>query len=158
MITVPRCYRYVVQDRDRHGNLRTYLRRPGWPKLRLQAELGTDDFDAEYRRVMEAGPPKPAAPKGQVIPGTVHAGCVAYYGSTEFKQMAPRSQRVRRLILDHFCEAHGSKRLRMMERRHLVVIRDKMAERPEAANGLLNRVRKFGFSGWPRDDSMVGAS
>ncbi len=21
-----------------------------------------------------------------------------------------------------------------------------------------NRVRKFGFSGWPRDDSMVGAS
>ena len=142
MITVPRRYRYVVQDRDRHGNLRTYLRRPGWPKVRLQATVGTDEFDAEYRRVTEAGPPKPAPPpKGQVTPGTVHAGCVAYYGSTEFKQLAPRTQRVRRLILDHFCEAHGAKRLRMLERRHVVQIRDKMAERPEAANGVLKAMR-----------------
>lgn len=115
MIMVPRRYRYVVQDRDRHGNLRTYLRRPGRPKLRLHETPGTDVFDAEYRRAIEAAPPMPARSGiGPVMPGTVHAGCIGYYGSTEFKQMAPRSQRVRRLILDHFCGEHGSKLLNTM--------------------------------------------
>src|SRR4051794_31223678 len=121
MITVPRRYRYVVQVTDRHGKVRTYLRHPGWPKLRLHELVGTDEFDAEYREALAAGRPEPARPRvGQVVGGSVHAACVSYYGSTEFKQLGPRSQRVRRLILDHFCEVHGSKRLRMMERRHLV--------------------------------------
>lgn len=57
MITTPRRLRFVVQDRDRHGNLRTYLRVPGRPKVRLHETPGTDAFEAEYRRAL-AAPPK----------------------------------------------------------------------------------------------------
>lgn len=46
MIHLVRRYRYVVQDRDRHGNVRTYLRVPGKLKHRLHAEPGTPEFDA----------------------------------------------------------------------------------------------------------------
>ena len=63
MITVPRRYRHVVQDRDRHGNLRTYLRLPGRPKVRLHEAPGTDAFGAEYRRALDA---KPEAPRKAV--------------------------------------------------------------------------------------------
>ena len=58
MIEVRRRYRYVVQDRDRHGNVRVYLRLPGKQKLRLCQEPGTPEFDAEYRRAV-AGDIKP---------------------------------------------------------------------------------------------------
>ena len=143
MITVPRRYRFVVQDRDRHGNVRTYLRLPGRPKLRLHELVGTDEFDAEYRAAIHGKPAKPeVAPNvGDVVPGSVRAACVAYYGSAEFKRMGKRSQHVRRLILEHFCEKQGSKPLKAMEPRHLIRWRDEKAETPEAANGLLKALR-----------------
>jgi len=141
MIDVVRRYKFVIQDRDRHGNLRTYLRRPGKPKVRLHEIVGTDAFDAEYRRALAAEPQPKAAPVGTVQPGSVDALCVAYYGSAEFRRMDPRSQRVRRQILDHFRVAHGAKPAARLEARHLERLKDEKAATPEAANSLLKALR-----------------
>jgi hypothetical protein len=43
-----RVYRFVVEDVDRHGNIRIYFRRKGQPKIRLTETPGTDVFDREY--------------------------------------------------------------------------------------------------------------
>jgi hypothetical protein len=67
MIKVDRNYRYVIQDRDRHGNLRTYLRRRQAEGALIEA-LGTDAFDAEYRRAI-AAEPKRKKGGGVVTPG-----------------------------------------------------------------------------------------
>jgi hypothetical protein len=143
MIKVERNYRYVVQDRDRHGNVRTYLRLPGKAKVRLQETLGTDAFDAEYRAAVAAKPKgkgKPV-PVGTVLPGSVDALCVAYYRSAEFRRLDERSQRVRRGILDRFRQDHGTKPGARLESRHLLMLRDDKAATPEAANSLLKALR-----------------
>jgi integrase len=148
VIETRRRYRFVVQDRDRHGNVRTYLRRPGQPKVRLQEALGTDAFDAEYRAALEA-PPAPPAKRSAAKPGTLDALIVAYYGSSEFtRQLAPRSQRVRRLILETFRDAKGKDGLRHGDRAaaslppaFLERQKDERADTPEAFNSLLKALR-----------------
>lgn len=141
MIVVRRRYRYVVQDRDRHGNLRTYLRMPGKAKLRLHETPGTPEFDAEYRRALEAKPETQKRGPGQVVPDSLRAACIAYRSSAEFKRMAPRSQHVRWLILDHLFDQHGDKPAKLMEPRHVRRLRDEKAEKPEAANALVKSLR-----------------
>lgn len=144
MIEVPRRYRYTVADRDRHGRVRVYLRLPGKPKVRLREEPGTDAFDAEYRRAIAAPPQKRAKRPavGEVAAGSIDALCASYYGSAAFKGLDSRTQRVRKLILDRFRVDHGSKPAAKLLPRHLEAIRDGMADRPEAANGLLKALRQ----------------
>jgi hypothetical protein len=109
MITKLRRWRYTVQDTDTRGNVRTYLRLPGRPKVRLREEPGTDAFEAEYRAALHAPPKAAAVPIGAVAPGSIDALCVAYYASAAFKGMNLRAQRVRRGILDRFRMDHGTK-------------------------------------------------
>lgn len=148
VIEAVRRYKGVIQDRDRHGNLRTYLRRPGLPKVRLQETPGTDAFDAEYRAAL-AETPTPKPRRGAARAGTVDALIQAYYGSTEFRTgLAARSQRVRRLILEGFRDAKGKDNLRHGDRTaealpstFLERQKDSLAETPEAFNSLLKALR-----------------
>src|SRR5215472_1472775 len=62
-----RDYRYLIEDVDRHGNIRIYFRlKKGQPKIRLHALPGTEEFDKEYRRALTAKlrPPAEAASAG----------------------------------------------------------------------------------------------
>ena len=132
---VTRRYRYVVEDADRHGNVRVYLRLPGRPKRRMGCTPGTPEFDAEYRRAI-AGE-LPTKPKRLAAPpvGSLHALCVAYYQSDQFNLMNPRSRRVRRLILDRLCEAHGHRLATEMGAQQVRAVRGSI-ETPEAANSV----------------------
>jgi hypothetical protein len=59
-----RLYRYLVEDVDRHANVRIYFRRKGQPKIRLREIPGTDAFEKEYQRAFSAEmapAPTPAA-------------------------------------------------------------------------------------------------
>lgn len=44
--------KYVTKDRDRHGNVRFYFRRPGKPKIRLHGLPGSDEFMTAYRAAL----------------------------------------------------------------------------------------------------------
>jgi len=44
---------------------------------------------------------------------------VAYYGHGSFKRLAPRTQKIRRGILDGLCRRHGAKPLNLMQARHI---------------------------------------
>ena len=35
-------FRHIIEDRDRHGNVRIYVRVPGRRKVRIRAPFGTD--------------------------------------------------------------------------------------------------------------------
>jgi integrase len=154
VIDIVKRYRYLVCDRDRHGNARWYLRRPGQAKIRLRATPNTPEFDAAYRAAIE-GPseaPKHALRDAPAVPGTIEALIRAYYAGAEYKALAPRGQRVRRLVLDRFRIEHGAKRADKLEPRHLMAIRDRMAATPEAANALLKYLRVvWAFAGPPRN-------
>ena len=44
--------KYTVEDTDRHGNVRVYVRRHG-RKIRIRETTGTDEFMVAYRAALE---------------------------------------------------------------------------------------------------------
>ncbi len=141
MIDVVRRYKGVVQDRDRHGNLRTYLRRPGMPKVRLHETLGSDAFDAEYRAALVAKPKAARVALPVAAKGSLHALCISYFGCADYKRLDARTRYVRRLILDKLTTEKGTLPAARMEPRHILKLRDERAETPEAANSLVKALR-----------------
>lgn len=136
--------KYLVEDVDRHGNVRIYFRRKGQPKIRLHATPGTDEFIEEYRRALngetvrresESQVKRPPAPRG-----SLRWLVEQYYQSAEFKRLV--RGHVRRAILDEICAEHGDKPYALMEPRHVRRIRDKKAEFPEAANARVKALRQ----------------
>ena len=71
---------YVTKDRDRHGNLRFYFRRPGKPKIRLHGLPGSDEFMAAYRAALSETILRRANPK------RVSNGCASAITSRLFSK------------------------------------------------------------------------
>ena len=103
-----RIYRHVVEDVDRHGNVRIYFRRKGQPKVRLSEMPGTDAFDEEYQRAFSREIELPLANQHTpAMPGTMRWLCHQYYGSAAFQSLAPSTRKVRRGILEEICQRAG---------------------------------------------------
>jgi hypothetical protein len=52
-------------------------------------------------------------------PGSVAAAVATHFGSIDFGNLAPATQRDRRIILDRFRENHGEKSFASLERKHV---------------------------------------
>ena len=137
--------KYVVEDTDRHGNVRIYYRRQG-RKVRLPGPIGSPEFLSAYKQATSNNPPtKTPKQVGHVIPGSIKALCVEYYKSAMFYELAPSTQKVRRGILERFCQNRddGDKPYRLLLPRHIRVRCDEMRDRPEAANGMIKALRQL---------------
>jgi integrase len=135
--------KYLVEDVDRHGNVRIYVRRKGQPKIRLHEAPGTQGFLDEYRRAI-AGETKATvdqSPKpSPASKGSLRWLVEQYYGGAEFKRL--KRGNVRRAILDAICSEHGHKPYALMEKRHVRKIRDEKFDLPEAANARVKALRQ----------------
>lgn len=135
--------KYLIEDRDRHGNARLYLRAPGMGKVRILSAPGTPQFweeiaNAQKREAAPPGDPRREAP----LPGSLRWLTERYYTSPPFAALDARTRRVRRGILERICLTHGGgKPYRLLARRHIMAWRDLMAETPEAANGMTKALR-----------------
>lgn len=138
--------KYILEDRDRHGKKRRYLRIKGKPLVRLRSEPGTSEFAAEYadalRRAMEDEGSAPAA-KGSLL-----SLCRAYFRSAAFRQLDAGTRKVRRRLLERICASklngvsRGALPFRQMGPKHVRDIRDEHDDRPEAANGFVKALRQ----------------
>jgi len=142
--------RYIVEDRDRHGNVRIYVRRPGRPKVRLHQQPGTDEFLAEYQAALTGAvtsDQEAAAKKKRTLPtaapGNLRWVCEQYYGSGEYKRLASSTQIVRRRVLDALCETYGHLPVNRMGPEHIRKLRDDKAGTPDAANNLVKTLRQM---------------
>ena len=143
--------KYLVEDVDRHGNVRLYVRRKGRPKIRLRAKPGTAEFLDEYRDALAGRVHTPPDAEDKIGPrstkGSLRWLCEQYYQSAEFQRLQPRTRHVRRLILDPLCKKHGDKPYALMEPRHVRQRRDEKAAHPEAANSIIKSLRQvFAFA------------
>src|SRR5246127_3117331 len=139
-----RLYRYLVEDVDRHGNVRIYFRRKGQLKVRLTEKPGTAAFDAEYQRAFcgELRPPS-TSQHTAAMSGTMRWLCEQYYASATFQLLAPSTRKVRRGILEEICQRVGNFRFATMEARHVAKLRDEKAAFPEAANNRVKALRQL---------------
>lgn len=142
--------KYLVEDVDRHGNVRLYVRRRGQTKIRLRQQPGTKAFLEEYWAAVERKtPPLPAIAQKHAAPDkeTLRWLCIQYFSSAGFKNLTRRTQYVRRRILDGICTRDGDKPYTLMEPRHVRRRRDERADKPEAANALVKALRQvFAFA------------
>lgn len=138
--------KYVVEDTDRHGNVRLYFRRHG-RKIRLRGPASSPEFLADYREaaagLAERKDKSPGV--GKVIPRSVRWLCGQYFKSAMFKELDPRTQKVRRAILERFCKHKndGDKPFALLQPRHVRIRRDEMSDRPEAANSMVKALRQL---------------
>ena len=145
-----RLYRFLVEDIDRHGNVRVYFRRKGQPKIRFFEMPGTPAFDAEYQRAFNGEVKLPSASQHTVwMRGTLGWLCEQYYASAVFQALDKSTRKTRRGILEAICERRidgqrvGTFRYTTMEPRHVAKLRDEKAGFPEAANHRLKASRQL---------------
>jgi hypothetical protein len=132
-------FRHLVEDVDRHGNARMYVRLPGRPKVRIRSAPGTESFLDEYRAAIagtvSAGR-KRAAPEGSFR----HA-VEQYYSSKIFQKLDVGTRAWQRRYLDLICTKNGHLRLQAIQRKHVQKFVDAKADTPHAANMLLKAMR-----------------
>jgi len=132
--------KHLVEDRDRHGNIRVYVRVPGRPKVRIKAPFGTDEFIAAYNGAVSDHVMAPRQTR-DAKPGSFRHLCVLYYGSPIFERFDGATQAWRRRALDAICEKHGEKPVALLTPRHIRMLRDERADQRGAANQRLKALK-----------------
>ena len=142
--------KFLVEDTDRHGNVRLYVRKRGKGKIRLRGEPGTRAFLDEYwAAVKDGAPPQVDGAPRITAPekGSLRWLCSEYFRSAGFKGLTDRTRYVRRGILDGLCKRDGDKPFALMEPRHVRKLRDERSDKPEAANAIIKALRQvFAFA------------
>lgn len=127
--------RYVHRFRDRHGAVRHYFRRPGFPRAALPGLPGSAEFMAAYQSCL-AGTPAPIG-AARTVPGSMTSLAVSWYQSAGFKAVGATTQANYRRVVERFLADHGTKPVRDIEPRHIRAMIDAKAATPGAANFLL---------------------
>jgi integrase/recombinase XerD len=128
--------KYVWEDRDRHGNVRLYVKVAGRKKVRIRARPGTAEFMAAYQLALDGVTRQPR----QSGRGSFGFVCRAYFASKVFKRLDPGTQSWRRNELEKICEKHGDKPIAMMKPEHIRALRDEK-DTPDASNQRLKALR-----------------
>lgn len=105
-----------------------------------------DDPQAAARRALEinAGLASPAAPGERPAardPRTVAGLIAAYMAAPEFRQLKPASRATYAVYLERLRAAWGRLEAAGIERRHVLALRDRLAETPAAANYAVTATR-----------------
>lgn len=137
---------FLAIDTDRHGNERIYFRRHG-VKTRLRGPYGSPEFLVDYQKALSVDgrkAKKTTIAKGPE-PSSIRWLCVQYFKSSMFTGLDPKTQKVRRGILERFCQNgnDGAKPYTMLLPRHIRVRRDEMSAFPESANGMIKALRQL---------------
>jgi integrase len=133
--------KHLVEDRDRHGNVRCYVRVPGKRKIRIRSLPGTKDFIDEYQAaIVEVKTDQPRQADAAKR-GSFRYLCIRYYSSAVFKALDISTRNWQRRALDEIAQEHGAKPVAMMASRHVRKIRDAKIETPAAANQRVKALR-----------------
>lgn len=148
---------YIKTFRDRHGHVRCYYRRAGYPGVTLPAP-GDPGFLEAYEAAGQRQATEGAG-AALTVPGSISALVVAYYASAEWADLRDSTKTGYRNMLDRFRTAHGTKRVATLEPKHLEAIFHDMAKTPGAAANLRKRLRRvFRLAvrlGWRRDNPVT---
>jgi integrase len=104
--------------------------------------------------------PRTEVGASRTVPGTINALVVAYLNAPAFGALSVSTKKTYRGILERFREAHGDKRVKMMEPHNVLAVMSSKATTPAAANNLLRMLRqlmKFAvLHGWRESDPTTG--
>jgi len=126
------------RDVSRHGQVRWYVHVPGRQRVRMQAEYGSEDFQAEYEAAIADEKPQPRPKAGG---GTLAWLVARYKESTAWRALSLATQRQRDNIYNHVLESDGDQPFAGFQRKHILAGRERRAETPHQANNFLKSMR-----------------
>jgi len=146
-------FHYLIADRDRHGNVRFYVREPGRPKVRIREKPGTPKFNRAYEAARAAPAPER---RPSETPHTLRWIARLYMASADFRRLDQASQRNRASVL-HSCldeplkpkseDLMGECPVTVFGPAHIRVLRDRKSDEPGAANNRLKYLSSmFGWA------------
>src|SRR5262245_26734003 len=135
---LPKLVQAYVDKRD--GRAYYYLRRRGFPKVRLPGLPWSPSFMAAYEAAMSG--PRTAIGAGRVKPGSVAAVVAEYLDSqTFFTSKSAGTQRMRRGILERFRAAYGERPFALLPAEWIEALLD--SKPPHAARSWLATLRSL---------------
>jgi integrase len=163
--TMPRRLpKYCIEDTDRHGKVRVYLRVPGYRKVSLPGSPWSEEFMLAYAAALGRDRQTPVHAAGERTWGWL---CRKYFASAELRMLAPRGQLIRRRIIEKTfdepirpgsLDLFRDMPLSEMSPAAIRVLRDRCSEKPDAANERLKAIRQVFASGLAADDIAVNPS
>jgi len=150
--------RYIHKVRDRYGNLRFYLRKPGHKAIRLP-DNADPTFLSAYQAALATTEIKPERPK---IGGDTLAGLIdAWQQSAHFRQLGPSTRENYRRILRRMAfEDYATHKVAHFEAKHIRSFVARLTDTPAAANHRLRLFRMmFEFAvhdGWRDANPTIG--
>jgi integrase/recombinase XerD len=134
--------KYLAQDRDRHGNVRFYVRLKGKRKIRVREPFGTDEFIAAYRQALsETTHEECRTGTGTAREGSFGSVCLAYYASHAFRNLDPSTKKWRRSHLDAIAAEHGNNPIGQLAPRNVEKLILEKAAKPASANKRLKALK-----------------
>ena len=139
-IEMPRRQQFKYIKRDvKGGKTYYYLRRPGFPSVRLPGSYGSLEFRLAFDDAMAQGAPLPIG-ASRTIPGSMNALILSFYRSSRFQNLRPSTAGVYRNILEKLRVDYGDHSVALMQPKHVRAIIE-AKERPDARKRLLKMIR-----------------
>src|SRR5215472_19023337 len=128
--------------RRKNERVRYYFRRRGFKAIPLPGLPGSEEFMTAYQMALAAIPDqeRPEIGASRTEPGTINALVISYYRCAEWTNLADETRSARRRIIEKFRTKHGSKRVRLLSREHIVKMLGEIAS-PSAKRSWLKAVR-----------------
>ena len=135
---LPKYVQAWVDNRD--GRAYYYLRRRGFPRVRLPGLPWSPSFMAAYEAAMSG--PRTAIGTGRIKPGSVAAVVAEYFDSQQFfASKSAGTRRMRRGILERFRAAYGERPFALLPVEWIEALLD--AKPPHAARSWLATLRSL---------------
>jgi len=114
-----------VQAFTARGKPYYYFRKPGCARIKLPGLPGSAEFMDAYQAALAASTSPSDIGAKRSGPGTVTALVALYANSSQFKhEIATETRRTMWVILQKFRDEHGSKRVALLRREHVLAILD----------------------------------
>lgn len=131
---------YIHAFRDRHGQMRYYVRRKGIPRVRLPGLPGSPTFMEAYQAAFKAEPQQ--ITRGD--PRGMAALIGSFYKSPGFQNLSPSSKKTYRFVLSKIETKHGHRPVdELPDDKARKIIEDIGEDRPALANLTCSVLRKL---------------
>lgn len=144
--------------RDRHGKQRVYFRKPGAKAITLPSDTESREFREAYDAALSGAPRVIASDRW--APGSFGALIAAYYQSREYTDLSDSARRSYRTVLEQFRGKHGNMSVKTIKREHIVIMLDKLDQKPGVQLTLRKRLNTLlnyaADRGWRPDNPMTG--
>jgi integrase len=140
---------HLQREITRHGKAVWYVRVGRGPRVRIRADFGTSEFDAEYRAALTGIPTRKASPSTSSLQWLL----TRYRETTGWRDLSAATRKQRDNIFVGVIETAGHEPYARIDQAHIVAGRDRRAHTPAQARNFLDAMR--GLFRWAYEAKLL---